>query len=656
MLNVQAMTQTMSAMSLPQLQQYASLHKDDPYTVALALSIANQKKQAMTAQQGQAGMQPMPKVVDQALAQMLPQAPQQMQPPQMPPPQMPPQQAAPRPAPMPEDVGIGQLPAPNIAKMAGGGIVAFGDGGEVPRYNGMGGSFVGPAMTFQQFLASQGITPSEFANAMPNQQQTLREAFKSTGMGAPSGAAPAAPAAPATPAAAAATPASPGFLNSLGKYAGALKGGLGGLNVLGAASQLFYTSPEEMATLKKADAARLGKATGETLKGIGIPEGSSSAPMSSADVDALTSYTPTTSQETKPEGPAAAAPTQQDKLAELKAQYASITGGPKPAAGAGAGISGLNTKPMTADEAKAAAGQLYTAAPLMGKLDELRDQIDADITKRRAALLAEQKAMPEYGVEAEGRINAQRKELEDDKRAAGWMSVLEAGLATMAGTSPFAFANIGAGGQKGLASYKDALKDFKKLQLEYDKAQADIERARYAAKREDFKTRQEFEDRAAARMDNVRKIGIDVTGKVLEVNANVGAKVWETGFAQAQQNLRTMYQEQGATARANAGLQQQAGLELLKLSQPGQTQQLYESLADPNSKAAKGLGVFSNAMYGDRAAAGLLKQYQTPLGEAQLKQMEAGTPQQRLEAMQIRQRLKELQGVPAAVNVANPLP
>lgn len=134
MLNVQAMTQTMSAMSLPQLQQYASLHKDDPYTVALALSIANQKKQAMTAQQGQAGMQPMPKVVDQALAQMLPQAPQQTPPPQMPPPQMPPQQAAPRPTPMPEDVGIGQLPAPNIAKMAGGGIVAFGDGGEVPRY------------------------------------------------------------------------------------------------------------------------------------------------------------------------------------------------------------------------------------------------------------------------------------------------------------------------------------------------------------------------------------------------------------------------------------------------------------------------------------------------------------------------------------------
>jgi hypothetical protein len=111
MLNMSALTQTLSAMSLPQLQQYASLHKDDPYVVTMALSIANQKKQIQTAAQGQAGQQPMPKVVDQEISQM-----------------------APRPAPMPEAVGIGQLPAQNIAKMAGGGIVAFGEGGDVPRY------------------------------------------------------------------------------------------------------------------------------------------------------------------------------------------------------------------------------------------------------------------------------------------------------------------------------------------------------------------------------------------------------------------------------------------------------------------------------------------------------------------------------------------
>lgn len=111
MLNVNTLTNTLSRMELPQLQQYAALHKNDPYVVALALSIANQKKQMNAAKQGQAGMMPQPKVVDQAIAQMA--APQQA---------------------LPEDVGIGQLPAQNMQRMAGGGIVAFEEGGDVPGY------------------------------------------------------------------------------------------------------------------------------------------------------------------------------------------------------------------------------------------------------------------------------------------------------------------------------------------------------------------------------------------------------------------------------------------------------------------------------------------------------------------------------------------
>ena len=55
MLNVKTLTDTMSRMELPQLQQYAALHKNDPYIVTLALSIANQKKQMKAGQAGQAG-------------------------------------------------------------------------------------------------------------------------------------------------------------------------------------------------------------------------------------------------------------------------------------------------------------------------------------------------------------------------------------------------------------------------------------------------------------------------------------------------------------------------------------------------------------------------------------------------------------------------
>lgn len=606
-LNLNALTKTLAAMDLPEIQNYAELHRNDPYVVSMALSIANTKKEAKIAQEGKAGMMPMQPVVPQAISQIAPRPAFMAQP------------SAPTASqnPLPETVGIGQLPAQNIAKMAGGGIVAFGDGGEVPRFNGMGGSFVGPVMSFQQFLASQGVPTSEFVNLTPQGQQALRDAYKAVGMGAPTGAAPASPATAATPTGAATAPSTSASLSStLGKYAGALKSGLGGLNALGLGYQLFGTSPEELATLKKADAARLGKATGETLKNLGLPEGSSAAPMSSADVDALTSYNPAATAENKPDGATAPppAPTQQDRVADLQAQYNKIVGGKPPVAGAGAGISALNTKPMSADEAKAAAGKLYDSSPLTAKLDTLRTDVETDIQNRRQTLLEEQAAMPQYGIEAEKRLRAQEQELAEDKKAAGWMSILEAGLATMAGTSPFAFANIGAGGQKGLASYKDAMKDFKKLQLEYDKAQADIERARYAAKREDFKTRQEFEDRAAARLDNVNKIGVDVTGKIFEVNANTASKIWDTSFAQAQQNLRTQYQEQGATARANAGLQQQAGLELLRLSQPSAQQQFYESLAEPGSRAAKGLETYGRIMGPEaKGLPSLLQKYADPL-------------------------------------------
>ena len=124
MLNVKTLTDTMSRMELPQLQQYAKLHKDDPYIVTMALSIANQKKQMKASRDGQAGMMPQPKVADQQIAQMSAPPPQQMA------------------QPMPEDQGIGTLPAQNMQNMAGGGIVAFDDGGEVPGY--AGGVFTGP--------------------------------------------------------------------------------------------------------------------------------------------------------------------------------------------------------------------------------------------------------------------------------------------------------------------------------------------------------------------------------------------------------------------------------------------------------------------------------------------------------------------------------
>ena len=113
MINVNQITARLAKMPDAALQQYASLHKNDPYTVSLAMSESNRRKDMRTSAQPQPGQQPT--VVDQGIAQMgaQPQAPQMPQG---------------QPQGMPENMGIGTLPQQPMP-MAEGGIVAFADGG-----------------------------------------------------------------------------------------------------------------------------------------------------------------------------------------------------------------------------------------------------------------------------------------------------------------------------------------------------------------------------------------------------------------------------------------------------------------------------------------------------------------------------------------------
>jgi hypothetical protein len=105
----------------PALQQFAQMHKTDPYMVSLALSESNRRKKMRTAAQGQAGAMPQPKVVDSAIQGM-----------------------SPAPAPvaqtqLPENQGIAQIPAPNMKTLADGGIAGYGDDEE--QNMAMGGMF-----------------------------------------------------------------------------------------------------------------------------------------------------------------------------------------------------------------------------------------------------------------------------------------------------------------------------------------------------------------------------------------------------------------------------------------------------------------------------------------------------------------------------------
>ena len=176
MINVNQITSQLARMPDPALQKYAEMHKNDPYVMALAMSEFNRRKQMRQGAQANAPEQP--KVVDQAIQSM----------------------AAPR----PEDVGIGQLPAGNM-NFAEGGIVAFGDGGEVERYNGAAGSLIG-----------FGATPEQIALDELRRQEILRKEaarraeearYNALVEGRPVPAAAAAPNTPAAPATASGAPA-----------------------------------------------------------------------------------------------------------------------------------------------------------------------------------------------------------------------------------------------------------------------------------------------------------------------------------------------------------------------------------------------------------------------------------------------------------------
>lgn len=117
MVNIEQITSTLAKLPDQALQRYAMMHKDDPYIVSLAVSESKRRKEMRAANQGMQGMQPQPKVADQAFADMAPQ------------------QAMPQ---MPEDQGIGGLPAAQQMNFADGGITGYADGGEVERYQSQG--------------------------------------------------------------------------------------------------------------------------------------------------------------------------------------------------------------------------------------------------------------------------------------------------------------------------------------------------------------------------------------------------------------------------------------------------------------------------------------------------------------------------------------
>jgi hypothetical protein len=80
----------------------------------------------------------------------------------------------------------------------------------------------------------------------------------------------------------------------------------------------------------------------------------------------------------------------------------------------------------------------------------------------------------------EERIKVREEGLKSEEDKAPWMALMQAGLATMAGTSPNAFANIGAGATKGLESYGESKKNLSARADKLDDLRGKIEESQRA--------------------------------------------------------------------------------------------------------------------------------------------------------------------------------
>jgi hypothetical protein len=479
-------------MELPELQDYATLHKNDPYIVSMALSIANQKKQMKVAQEGQAGMQPQPTVVDQQLDQMAAPLPQQMA------------QA------MPEDQGIGTLPAQNMQNFAGGGIVAFGGGGDVPGYfdggvpSGaiiMGNMYQDPVTGQMKPLPNYAAIP--FGNIPTEVRAEQAKKQKETDLKARTA----------------------------------------------AAQSVLNESPEDYALRKVAELeAKGGKKLSPDARNMAMSQfvndkiggqvkrGEASLTTSSQRPASATTYTGN-----KPL-PGKALPGQKKLNAASAVSAAPASTAPASATAPVdlmAGIKALNTKPMTAEEAVTASNKFGTGSELTASINKLREdalKTNEDVSKTYKEGLAR---LAKPGEQAEARLKQREAEDAVGKADSKAMAIFKAGLGMMAGTSQNAFENIGKGAMAGLEDYASSIKDFRKLAIERDKAYAEIEAARNAASRDDFKTSVGLQEKAAERLARVNEKGVEVTATLFKTNKDAATNIWNTGNTLASANARS---------------------------------------------------------------------------------------------------------------------
>lgn len=107
------------------------------------------------------------------------------------------------------------------------------------------------------------------------------------------------------------------------------------------------------------------------------------------------------------------------------------------------------------------------------------------------------------------------------------MSLIQGGLAAAAGTSQYALQNIAQGFGQGAASYKEALRDFRKASQENSRMEMDLMKAKAADKKGDMDAYQKHSEAVAernAKIDQLKTSGVaSLLGHEMSASATLGA-------------------------------------------------------------------------------------------------------------------------------------
>lgn len=474
MLNVNELTARMSKMSDAQLRQYAQLHKDDPYTLALASSESKRRAQLRAAGQPVA---PRPTIADQRLAEMGAPAPM----------------SQPQPQPqLPEQQGIGMLPAENVAGMADGGIAGYADqfvdsyadayaGGGIVAFAGEGPSLVGQGFRRDQTIPAprSGGFNQLMATRMGEEssQDTVAEIAKLENI-------------------LATTPFGP--QREFAEKRLAL--------LRNKAPAVAPTPPVAQADVRRVDNA----------------------------IDALT---------VPPQTPPVALP--QPPKAK--------TGAPtRPGAGTTTGPSTEKAPdfvPSKPGDLTAELARLQAMNPGTKAYDDLSAKIKqgfADLEKAREESKPKEKAYT--GLEA---LLGKEEEKAKGREARNLnMAIVNAGLAIAGGKSQYALENIAQGAQVGTKQYQEGLDKLEAAALERRKQSAMIEEARRAEERGDWKEAQQYKQKAFEAELNVTQAKIGAVVDLYKVDLKTAAEIVSNQNIIAAQDRRTMFEQAEQTKRA----------------------------------------------------------------------------------------------------------